>query len=359
MAEILTEGRSEALSAFAERWIAQLVARDGFERGVESYVERTFASFLRDDRTFSDILPTGLSRSIEHALADYLPIAVHKLGGIIDDPEARVRLQRVIHEIFEHFLRDLRFHQRLVARLVVTDNTLDRVLTTIEEEGAEQLAVMLRDPAVQDAIAGRINEVVADFLARPVTAVLGRPGEDSVLRAREIVSGWILAMARDPYTREFAAEKLGQGMAKAAQGTWGELWGDIPHERLCQAIVGAARSAPARDAYQELLGRAVAGVLDRPVGRPADLLPEGAIPRIQAALAEPLWQGLQTQSQHLVRMLDVGRRVEEKVRSYPTPKVEELVRRVTDRELRLIVQLGYVLGAVIGGVQVLVNALLP
>jgi uncharacterized membrane protein YheB (UPF0754 family) len=58
-----------------------------------------------------------------------------------------------------------------------------------------------------------------------------------------------------------------------------------------------------------------------------------------------------------VERIDVARRVEEKVRHFPTEKMEEIVRRVTDRELKLIVRLGYVLGATIGlatvGVQFL------
>jgi uncharacterized membrane protein YheB (UPF0754 family) len=40
--------------------------------------------------------------------------------------------------------------------------------------------------------------------------------------------------------------------------------------------------------------------------------------------------------------------VEQKVLHYPTRAMEELVRRVTDRELKMIVKLGYLLGAVIG-----------
>jgi uncharacterized membrane protein YheB (UPF0754 family) len=59
-----------------------------------------------------------------------------------------------------------------------------------------------------------------------------------------------------------------------------------------------------------------------------------------------------------VKTLDVGRRVQEKVSAYPMEKLEELVRRVTDRELRLIVRLGYVLGAIIGGALVAVDMLL-
>jgi uncharacterized membrane protein YheB (UPF0754 family) len=37
------------------------------------------------------------------------------------------------------------------------------------------------------------------------------------------------------------------------------------------------------------------------------------------------------------------------------PRMEEIVRRVTDRELRLIVRLGYLLGAVIGVILVVVD----
>ncbi len=43
---------------------------------------------------------------------------------------------------------------------------------------------------------------------------------------------------------------------------------------------------------------------------------------------------------------------------FPTPRLEELVRKVTDRELKLIVRLGYVLGAFIGTALVVVDALL-
>jgi uncharacterized membrane protein YheB (UPF0754 family) len=107
-----------------------------------------------------------------------------------------------------------------------------------------------------------------------------------------------------------------------------------------------------------VLGRGLSTALDRPLGRPADLLPAGALPRIEGTLSDPLWQWLQAQIPHVVKILDVGRRVEEKVRGYPTAKMEELVKRVTHRELRLIVRLGYVLGGVIGGILVLVNALL-
>ena len=52
---------------------------------------------------------------------------------------------------------------------------------------------------------------------------------------------------------------------------------------------------------------------------------------------------------------NVAGRVEEKVLNFPTAKMEELVRRVTDREMKLIVRLGYVLGAFVGSILVVMN----
>ncbi len=50
--------------------------------------------------------------------------------------------------------------------------------------------------------------------------------------------------------------------------------------------------------------------------------------------------------------------VERKVLGFSTARIEEIIRNVTEKELRLIVQLGYVLGAVIGFVTFAVGRLL-
>ena len=60
----------------------------------------------------------------------------------------------------------------------------------------------------------------------------------------------------------------------------------------------------------------------------------------------------------MVGKLDVARRVETKVMEFPVEQMEEMVRRVTERELRTIVYFGYVLGAFVGGILVAANYLL-
>jgi uncharacterized membrane protein YheB (UPF0754 family) len=355
---ILTPTRGAAVESAVQEWLEDAVDTDDFTAAIEDYLERAATKLLRPDRTFEEILPLGLVSSVEKAIASYLPLAAERLGGLLEDPRARERFEATIHDLLHRFLRDLKFHQRVVARLVMTEETVDKVLDTIEAEGAERLSEILRDPAVQDAMAKGVNEAIVDFLRRPVAQVLGTADEPSVIEVRQTLTGWVVGMARDPATREFLVEKLHAGLERAGARTWGEVLDRVPPGRIAAALVTAARTESARRVIDAGAQRLVTRMLERPIGTPSHWLPEDAPARLQAALGDPIWEWLQTQVPTVVDRLDVARRVEEKVLHFPTARMEEIVRRVTDRELKLIVRLGYLLGAIIGVALVAVDALM-
>lgn len=357
IAGVLTPARGAAVEGAVEEWLQNLVESEDFTTAVADYLERGSTSLLRPGRTFEQVLPPGLVGSVEKAIASYLPLAAQRLGGLLEDPKARARFESTIHDLLKRFLRDLKFHQRVVARVVMTEETVDKVLDTIESEGAERLSEILRDPAVQEAIARGVNQAIVDFLRRPVNEVLGEPDDPTMVETRATLTGWVVSMARDPATREFLVEKLHAGMDKAGARTWGEVLERVPTERIAEFLVLAARTDAARSALDKGAQRLVGRVLERPIGTPARWFPADGPRRIEAALGDPIWEWLQTQVPDVVERIDVARRVEEKVLHFPTARMEEIVRKVTDRELRLIVRLGYVLGAIIGLGLVAVDAL--
>ena len=355
---VLTPARGAAVEAAVEDWLQSAAESTDFTAAVDDYLARGSQKLLRPDRTFEEILPVGLIASVERAIASYLPLAAERLGGLLEDPQARAKFESTIHELLHRFLRDLKFHQRVVARLVVNEDTVDRVLDTIEAEGAQRLSEILRDPSVQTAIARSVNEAIVDLLRRPVAEVLGGADEPSVVEARVTLGGWVVDMARDAETRAFLVEKLRAGLDRAGAKTWGDVLSRIPPDRLASALTAAARTETASRLASDALGRIVDGLLDRPIGTPARWLPGDAAGRIESAVGDPAWAWLQTQVPAVVERIDVARRVEEKVLHFPTPRMEELVRKVTDRELKMIVRLGYVLGALIGMVLVSVDSAL-
>jgi len=355
VAGILTPAREAALTETVEAWLEGAVGSEGFEDTVEDYVERATLNLLEPGKTFEEVLPLGLVGSVEKAISSYLPLALKRLGSLLEDPEARSRFERTLHELFHRFLRDLNFYQRVVARLIVTEETVDKVLDTIEREGAERLSGMLREKAIQDAMARGVNDAIVDFLRRPVASVLGNPDDPSVKEAQVTLTGWAVGVARDPATRGFLVEKLEAGLDKAGDRTWGEVLEKVPPETLSRWLVSAARSEAARSLFRRWADRMADTLLDRPIGKPAGWLPAEAPKRIEAAISDPLWSWLQTQVPDVVHRINVAGRVEEKVLNFPTAKMEELVKRVTDRELKLIVRLGYVLGAFVGSILVIMN----
>jgi uncharacterized membrane protein YheB (UPF0754 family) len=355
---ILTPARGAAVEAAVEEWLEGAVGSTDFSAAVDDYLDRGSRKLLRPDRTFEEILPVGLVASVERAIASYLPLAAERLGGLLEDPQARAKFESTIHDLLHRFLRDLKFHQRVVARLVVNEDTVDRVLDTIEAEGAQRLSEILRDSSVQTAIARSVNEAIVDLLRRPVAEVLGDADEPSVIEARTTLGGWVVDMAQDPETRVFLVEKLRAGMERAGAKTWGDVLNRIPPERVASALVAAARTETASRLATAALERIGKSLLDRPIGTPARWLPPEVPDRIEKSIGDPLWAWLQAQVPSVVERIDVARRVEEKVLHFPTPKMEELVRKVTDRELRMIVRLGYLLGAIIGIALVVVDAAL-
>lgn len=346
--ELLTPEREHALAEAAERWIADAVDAPGFEAAIADYLERGSHRLLRPGRTFQDLLPTGLVAAVERAIAGYLPIALERLGGLLEEPAARGRVEKIVHELLDRFMRDLKFHQRLVAALVITPDTIDRVIRAIEEEGASKISEMLHDADVRDAMARGVNDAIVDFLRRPVTDVLGQPDDDSVLDVRTTVNGWVLQLARDAQTRGFLVEKLRATLASAERRTWNDVLRHVPPERIADLMVSAARSERARHLYHDALESVVDGLLRRRIGRLSDQLPPEAPARIERALAQPIWDWVQRQVPPIAQKIDIAAKVEQKILDFPTAQVEALIKGVTERELQLIVKLGYVLGALIG-----------
>lgn len=348
VAGLLTSAREGAISEAVDDWISGAVESDDFSQAIDDYLERAARRLLEPDRTFEQVLPLGLVGAVEKGIAAYLPLAIQRLGSLLDDKEARAKFETFVHDLLHRFLGDLKFHQRVVAKLIITESTVDMVLDTIEADGAERLTEMLQEEAMQDAMARGINDAIVDFLRRPVTSVLGDPDDPSVLDARETVVGWFVGLAQDPASRSFVVEKLEGALDKVGARTWGEVFEKLPPERVAEWLVAGARSAPAATLYRESANRLCKNILERPIGTPSNWLPEGASRTVEETLGDPIWEWLQTQVPDVVRQIDVAGRVEEKVLAFPPARMEELVRKVTHKELKIIVRLGYVLGGIIG-----------
>ena len=358
LSEALDEGRIHAVRERAGEWLGSLVDSPALESTVDRHLARLGDELLRPGRTLEEIIPTRLVSTVEHATQDYLPLAMEKLGRLLEDPDARERVEKVVRQLLDRFMSDLRFHQRVIAKLIITEETVLRVIDTIEAEGADRLSELLREAEVQDAIARGVNETIVEFLRRPIVSVLGNPDEPQVENAREALAEWIVRTARDPSAREFLLDQAEETVLRVGDRSWADAIRLLPAAHLGRWIAAALRTDAGHQLIEAVRDPAVSWALTRPIGRPSQLLGENAADRLADALSPHIWNWITRQVPEIASRVRIAERVEEKIRDYPLSQLEHLVRSVTEHELKLIVRLGYVLGGVIGTILVGITALI-
>jgi hypothetical protein len=204
-----------------------------------------------------------------------------------------------------------------------------------------------------------VNDAVVSVLRQPIAEHLANLGPERLAGVRRTVAGYVTGALRDPATRAYAIDRLDAALAAAERRTFGDVLRYLPPEKAAELLARAAQAQEVRTWLADGAQAAFTALLDRPIRRPADWLPPGARERLVKALSPALWGWIQQQVPAVVEHLDIEAQVEQKVLGFSVQRVEELVRATTQRELDLIVRLGYVLGAMVGLLAWGVSLLLP
>lgn len=234
------------------------LSRPEFREAFEARLRDVIAMMLTSRDPLIDKVPPGVVTALEGATTSYLPVAMTKLGGFLGQPATRVKVRSALHSMFNRFVDDMRFHERIFAKLMMTEKKFDSVLDAIEKDGVEQVVGLLEEPEVREEISKAIHDAILAYLQKPISDILGD------VEAR-----------KDP---------------------------DAPR-------------------------------------------------RLAASAAPVIWDWIDQQLPELVKKLDVQSMVERKVMAFSVERVEEILLMVIEKELRMIIIAGYVLGALVGVVS--------
>ncbi|HEX6644875.1 MAG TPA: DUF445 family protein [Gemmatimonadales bacterium] len=353
----LQGGHRELIAGKVQEWVAGLAEGDELEGTLRRFVATQLGKLETDDRPLLDRLPAGLIGAVEHGITDYLPIALERLSALLSDPEAREKIELALRDAFDHSVRDLLLHERILAKLVVTDRTIERLVDGFEAEGFDRFAEAVSDPGMKAQVTRAVNDAVVNFLRMPLSERLRRLTPDKRAALEQTLGDWLVRVARDAATREAVARGVDRLLEAVEQRTWNDLIRVIPRERTVQFAADVLRGERGRRAVEDGVAQLADRLLSRPIGRPADWLGADTVARLREDVATASWEWVEGEIPRIVQQLDVQGMVEQKVRGFSTQRMEEIVRNVTQKELDLIVKLGYVLGGMVGVVAFLVNLL--
>ena len=149
------------------------LARPELLAAFQSRVEDVIAAMLTSRDPLIDKVPPAVVTALEGATTAYLPVAMTKLGAFLGQPTTRVKLRGALHSMFNRFVEDMRFHERIFAKLMMTEKKFDTVLDAIETDGVEQVVGLLEEPEIRDEISKAIHDAILSYLQKPISDILG------------------------------------------------------------------------------------------------------------------------------------------------------------------------------------------
>lgn len=355
LSDVLTAARRETLHRKVEQWVSQLADGEELARTLKRFVHTQLDHLAEDDTALLERLPPGIIGAVEQGITDYLPVALERIGAVLSDPEAKGRIQGALHEAFDRSVRDMLLHERLIAKIVVTDSTFKRLLDGLEADGFERFAATMTSPEMRAQFSKAVNDAVVNFLRIPLGERLRRLGDEKRDGLEDTLVEWLTKVTRDEGTRAVIARTVDRALDAAEQRTWGDVLDVVPPERAAKVIGDALSGEPGKRWVAQAVNGIIDNLMARPLGRPANWLGADTTESLKNGVASAAWGWTQQQVPRIVEQFNVQDMVEQKVLGFSTARMEEIVKRVTDRELKLIVRLGYVLGGIVGLIAFLIN----
>jgi uncharacterized membrane protein YheB (UPF0754 family) len=348
LADVLPAARRAALVEQGRELAVTLAHSPTVADAVAEGVRAQTASLLTRDAPLLHTLPPELSAMLDRAVESYIPVVVDRLGAWLSQSESRDRVKQTLQGVVSRFVTDLRFHERVLARFLVTERALEKALDALGGDGVDELSSLLREPAIREQVTRAVRDGVESLLRKPLRDIVGAPDSGKVEAIAENLSKGALSLLRSDSTQAFVAARLESALDGVAHRRLDDLLSGVSDDTIATWLLEALRGDATQQFVRDTATRVVQQALDAPIGRPARWLPEHAHDRLAAVLAPAIWDWIVESLPGLVQKFDVPALIERKVNEFSTERVEEIVRGVTQRELNLIIKFGFALGAVIG-----------
>ena len=344
----LTPERQTALRARLATLIDQVADSPELERALRQLVDTQVRQLAGDERPLLGRLPAGVVGALEQGIADYIPMALERLAGLLSDPEARERIEVALRSAFDHSVRDLLLHERILAKLVVTDRTIERLVDGFEREGFERFTEAISAPEMRERLARAVRDAVVGFLLVPTSERLRALGDERRDAAAAAFADWLVGVVHDPGTRHAVTGIADRAIEALDRRTWGDVFAAIPPAQMAELAAGAVGGEEGRRAVEAAVRGLADRLLEQPIGRPAAWLGADATATLRREMSRVSWAWIETQIPLVVQQIRVEEIIEQKVNALPIQRVEQIIRDVSQRELDLIIRVGYVLGGLFG-----------
>jgi uncharacterized membrane protein YheB (UPF0754 family) len=105
--------------------------------------------------------------------------------------------------MFNRFVEDLKFHEKVLAKLMMTERKFETMLDAIETDGVDQMVSLLDEPEIREEITRTIHDALLAYLQKPIAEIVS-----GVAATQEPDAGRKLAHSTAPLIWEWIHAQL-------------------------------------------------------------------------------------------------------------------------------------------------------
>ena len=355
-----------------DRWLTQLPDRlgnmlahltegQGFEQTVRDYLGDQIKRIFESERPLGEHVSPALREAAYAKLRDSLPLLLEKLAEVLEDDKIKERIKIQIYELIDRLLTQTFKQDSLWGQLkfglmetfVISAEEIKLKVDRAMEEAAPRLRQLLGQEEMQARIHRALCEAIETFLSkRPADLQLA---PETLAQLKEQVGSAVIGAARSPRLQERLVEmvrsKLSDYRRRPLLTILPGLKQAESSEQIADYLLRLLQAPQTRRALVRFIAGRLEMLLDRPIGRPADHLPERYLRQTCAWAAEQTLTAIKRETPRMVATINIEKLVTEQIGSFSVREMEKLVFAVTGQQLKAITWFGALLGLLLGLLQ--------
>ena len=355
----------ESYAAFRLQW------RDAFgtwlrsvavQGWLEQEFDHGFSRLLSSPKPLARVVPADLRDLLINQLQQELPGLMDSLSRLLYDPNIRRQIKMRVHQAIDGYVSKMGFWKKLLAGWALQEEVLARKIDELVDAAGEDVAAALQQPEVRKKVMELITERLDKFLQIPVNELAKKVSYQKLAGMRDYVKGKLLTLV----AREETADRCFTLFEQVLMSI-----NTIPFSRLATAVgLGGLPEAVIEQAGNKLLlmmrskqvkrqfANQLHAILSRyfydvPIGRISLKVPYELLERGIAFTHQKAINLMASELPHLTASIDIPAMVEERINDLPVLQVEALLMDIMKEHFTYINIFGGILGALIGGFQVL------
>jgi uncharacterized membrane protein YheB (UPF0754 family) len=355
LSDIVSSDSLEQVLNFLQKRLQRAITHEGFDQKVRAFVSGRLDDLARSQATLGETFTPDTVAFIKERIDNQVPPIVHHLADIATSQTTRKQIGSLIKLEVDQYYEQL----SLIKKIFISRERIHReVDDLVNKTLPKKIEEYLRGPAFEQEAEAFLNSTIDNFLARPLTEVIGQFDSTRFDELKDQVTDRLLEIVRSEGLSSSIANYFSDALERLRPQTVGQVMQQIDPQSVQHAkdfLTRALLSLLSRDDTAKTVNAVLASQVERlliaPIGRLGDHVSRNSMERASSALVERITVAARERLPVAIAEFDVGGLVRKKVSDYPIEKLEELVLSVAAHHLKTIELFGAIIGLFIGIAQ--------